>query len=432
MHRKPNAISLFSSSGIGDIALKKIGINVIIANEMLSDRCSLFRRNYPDTFMVEGSITEKKLEIIDRTKSALNNTILDFALVTPPCQGMSKNGRGKLLSEIKAGRRPKVDSRNLLILPALEVLSELQPETIIFENVSEMVNTNIPFQGEILPILDVIRQSLKNYLVEASVLEFADYGIPQRRLRLITIATRHEALIEHHAKHGTLFPKQTHSNKASSGLQNWISVSDTISTLEPLDAKSKTFSLSDPLHKVSALDAKKYWWVSNTIKNDSAFNNQCVVCRFDGNQSHSNKRDSNGVNKSSDSTPIYCQKCKSLLPRPTVERDGKLRLMSGFTSAYKRMDWNLPASAITRNFPYACSDNKIHPIQNRTLSIREACLLHSVQDNDFKFEDETGKVAKLKTIRDTLGESIPPMILEIILRNLLKISKGDYEINEGE
>ena len=161
MHRKPNAISLFSSSGIGDIALKKIGINVIIANEMLSDRCSLFRRNYPDTFMVEGSITEKKLEIIDRTKSALNNTILDFALVTPPCQGMSKNGRGKLLSEIKAGRRPKVDSRNLLILPALEVLSELQPETIIFENVSEMVNTNIPFQGEILPILDVIRQSLK-------------------------------------------------------------------------------------------------------------------------------------------------------------------------------------------------------------------------------------------------------------------------------
>ena len=90
--------------------------------------------------------------------------------------------------------------------------------------------------------------------------------------------------------------------------------------------------------------------------------------------------------------------------------------MSGFTSSYKRMDGNLPASAITRNFPYVCSDNKIHPVQNRALSLREACMLHTIADQDYLFEEKEGVEAKLTTIRNTLGESIPPMALEIIIK----------------
>ena len=52
----------------------------------------------------------------EETKKIVRNNKLDLALVSPPCQGMSKNGRGKLLSEIKAGRRPKEDPRNALII----------------------------------------------------------------------------------------------------------------------------------------------------------------------------------------------------------------------------------------------------------------------------------------------------------------------------
>ena len=188
------AISLFSSSGIGDLALRRLGIETIVANELLEDRCDLFERNFPESYLIRGSIIEKKLEIIKETKLRLNGRELDFALVTPPCQGMSKNGRGKLLFEIKSGRRPSIDQRNLLILPALEIIKELKPKTIIFENVSEMVNTNIPFKGQILPILEIIKLSLSDYFIEPKVIEFADYGIPQRRLRLITIATRNPNL----------------------------------------------------------------------------------------------------------------------------------------------------------------------------------------------------------------------------------------------
>ena len=161
MKKSLTAISLFSSSGIGDIALRKCGIDTIVANELLEDRCNLFKTNFPKTRMIQGPIDEKKSEIILETKCILKGKKLDFALVTPPCQGMSKNGRGKLLAEINAGKRPKVDPRNLLILPALEIINELEPTTVIFENVSEMINTSIPFDGNVLPIVEIIKTQLK-------------------------------------------------------------------------------------------------------------------------------------------------------------------------------------------------------------------------------------------------------------------------------
>lgn len=430
MENAHTAISLFSSSGIGDIALKKCKIKTVVANELLGDRCALFRRNFPETILVEGSIEERKLEIISETQKALEGQALDFALVTPPCQGMSKNGRGKLLAEINAGRRPKIDPRNLLILPALDILKALKPTTIIFENVSEMVNTSIPFDGGVVPIIKIIETELEEYQVEAKVIEFADFGIPQRRLRLITIATRHERLKTHFINFGSLFPEPTHSKNPDGNRKDWVTVKDIIYNTEALDGVSKLRSDDDPLHKISRLDEKKYWWVKNTPPNKSAFDNQCVNCGFDGNKTHTSKKDDKGVNKASSETPLHCKKCGSLLPRPSIEKSGKLRLMSGFTSAYKRMDWNLPASAITRNFPYVCSDNKIHPEQHRTLSIREACMLHTISETDYCFETAVGEPAKLTTIRDTLGESIPPMVLQILIEHLKNIADPAFHQND--
>ena len=43
-------------------------------------------------------------------------------------------------------------------------------------------------------------------------------------------------------------------------------------------------------------------------------------------------------------TPIYCDACGELLPRPTVtEKSGEVRPLKGFHSAYRRMRWDQPA-----------------------------------------------------------------------------------------
>lgn len=415
------AISLFCSSGIGDIALKRIGIRVLVANELITERCELFERNFPECTLIRGSIWDKKDEIINTTKTVLQNQELDFALVTPPCQGMSKNGRGKLLAEIKAGRRGTVDERNQLIIPSLEIIKELNPTTVVFENVPEMIDTIIPYNGTVIGIIDLIKSELQNWHVEEKIVEFANYGIPQRRQRLITIATQNPAHHDYFKKNKTLFPQPTHSQKESLFTHRWRTVRDVIGDLEPLDGNKKPKSKKNLLHFVPKLDDRKYLWVSHTPEGKTAFDNQCYKCGITENLTHTSKKNVDGVNQASTETPIYCFQCGELLPRPVTLVKGQPRLMKGFTSAYKRMSWDLPASAITRNFPYVCSDNKIHPSQHRSLSVYEACLLHTIKNNEYIFEYKNGKTAGFTAIRDTLGESIPPQFLEILFKHLSSI-----------
>ena len=47
--------------------------------------------------------------------------------LSPPCQGMSSNGAGRISAAIREGKRPKEDERNRLILPGIEVLEALKP-----------------------------------------------------------------------------------------------------------------------------------------------------------------------------------------------------------------------------------------------------------------------------------------------------------------
>ena len=60
-----NAISLFSSSGIGDLGLKANNINTVIACELLKGRMDLFHCNYPTTKCFQGDIWKLKNSIID-------------------------------------------------------------------------------------------------------------------------------------------------------------------------------------------------------------------------------------------------------------------------------------------------------------------------------------------------------------------------------
>ncbi len=139
-------------------------------------------------------------------------------------------------------------------------------------------------------------------------------------------------------------------------------------------------------------------------------------------------RHSSGINRTNKNTPLYCIKCGSLLPRPyTVNQDKTIRIMSGFTSAYKRMNWDLPASTLTRNFSYPCSDNKIHPEQNRVLSLAEACKLQTISDFEYYWGEiiingQKYKQASDTTIRDAIAESVPPLFMYKLGQYILEIS----------
>ena len=412
-------LSLFASGGIGDLALRAAGVEVLVANELLPDRAQTLAANFPEAEVIIGDVRALENELLAATRRRLAGRELDVLFATPPCQGMSKNGRGKLLQGVRQGKKPELDARNQLILPALRLAAALRPRLVVFENVPEMAQTWIADDdGALRPVLEVVAARLGDgYRGGAAVVEFADYGVPQRRQRLITAYFRADQPgVE------PLMPPRTHAREPGPGERRWVSVLEALAGTPPLDAgQAATATSSLPFHRVPLLDAKKHFWVRHTPPGRGAFDNQCVApdCGFQGNPTHGSRHDAAGINRASAETPLYCGRCGALLPRPTVEVDGELRLMSGFTSAYKRMRGDLPASALTRNLSYACSDQKLHPTEHRVLSLHEAFLLHTVAAYPFDWVRADGQRLSDGSIRDMIGESIPPRGLQAIFDHLL-------------
>lgn len=421
-----NAISLFSSSGIGDLGLHKNGIETVVACELLKERAELFQVNNPNSKVFNGDIWELEDEIVDYYQTNFKEKPF-IILATPPCQGMSSNGMGKMLNDFRKGLRPKYDERNRLIIPAIHIIKKLRPKWIIFENVSNMVNTLIYDEKDnLVNIIDYIHEELGDeYIGEPQIINVADYGVPQNRVRLLTVFSRTKKGKKYFTNNKTFIPEQTHSKEGDLLTSKWLTLRDTIGDLPSLRAeKGKNESKENLLHKVPILDEKKLFWLDNTPEGKSAFNNQCInqECLYQENSLHGSRHNVEGINKSKTDTPLYCQKCGSLLPRPYVEDkySGEKRLMKGFVSAYKRMYWDEPASTITQNFQYVSSDNKVHPTQTRVLSLLEALRLQTISDYEYTFK-VNNKLVKDGLIRDSIGESVPPHIIDLIVKNILQI-----------
>lgn len=428
MENTLNAISLFSSSGIGDLGLHVNHIQTVVACELLEERMNLFQHNNPNTKCFCGDIWNLQDNIVEYYKMNYKKPPF-LILATPPCQGMSSNGMGKMLSDYRKGLRPKYDERNRLIIPAIRIIKALQPQWVIFENVANMCNTLIYDENDkLVNILDYIYCELgEDYVGESQVIDCANYGVPEHRIRLLTILSKSKIAKEYFSKNKSFLPNATHSQNGDSFTQPWITLEDAIGGLPPLRAeKGKNIDNGNSLHKVPVLDEKKLWWLDNTPEGSTAFNNQCVNpnCGYQGNILHGAKHNKEGINKFNEDTPLYCEKCGYLLPRPFVEEKGtnEKRIMKGFTSAYKRMLWSEPASTLTQNFQYACSDNKVHPSQTRVLSLWEGLVIQTISSYPYSFKID-GKQVRDGLIRDIIGESVPPKVIDLLCKNIVEIEK---------
>jgi DNA (cytosine-5)-methyltransferase 1 len=420
--RRPKAISLFSSAGIGELGLKKNGIEIVLSNEIDERRHQIYEHNFPGTECIQGDIREHTNEILDFWRNGFQGEDLFLAYATPPCQGMSTNGVGRLRYGVRTGERSPVDERNRLIIPAMDVITELRPRWVVLENVPGMAKTKINDEdGRLVNILKHIEQRLGGeYVGRGEVVACEDYGVPQTRRRLITIYTRDPGGIEYFNRNGsTFFPEALRKSR--------VTLREAIGHLPPLDAVSGKESRTDfhPLHYVPVMKPEKYWWISHTPEGDTAFNNQCVnpACGFQGNERYRDVHENGGLRRNGD-TPVHCSRCGELLPRPSlVDRNtGVRRLIRGFHSAYRRMKWDMPATTLTQNFLYEASDNKVHPDQNRVLSIYEALILQTIAEYEYDFGPGGTRVPD-PWIAEIIGESVPPRLIDMICAMMLEVSQ---------
>jgi len=408
------SISLFSSAGIGDLGVEYgCNIPVIISAELLQKRCNLIRHNYPNCEVVMGDLRKTKMQVISKARHILNKKRPLLITLSPPCQGMSTNGAGKISAQVKKGKRPKHDERNKLLLPGLEIVQNLQPEYFFIENVPNMKNTVISLEKrgpkKLLQLIPVYVG--KGYEIISFVVDFTRYGVPHNRKRLITIGRR--------------IGRGQSKIQCLNSAPEWFdsgSIEDIVDIRKAIGHLVRTRK-KDVLHYSPKMNPKHIEWASH-------------IPKYSGETAHLNACTNQNCKHVDDFKIVTCTKCSTLLPRPhVVNNDGSIRAISGYKTSYRRMLPNEPASTITMNSGVASSDNKLHYSQNRVLTLREILILSTVYDlpakKGFKPFPWSGKYDFSKSmkhsdyrlqknlIRQALGESIPPLAMQRIVNSIV-------------
>jgi DNA (cytosine-5)-methyltransferase 1 len=330
---------------------------------------------------------------------------------------MSTNGAGKIAAEVKKGNRPQEDERNKLLIPGLKVVKSLQPEFFLVENVPNMKNTVISWKrNKPKRLIELIPTSVgTGYEIHSFVIDFANYGVPHHRKRLITIGRRtgaKKSTLSEHSKPPHWFNSGSESEQ--------ISVSEAIGNL--LRTKK-----SDPLHRTPKMNERHIFWASHIPKNS-------------GNTAHMNACSNTSCKHIDEFRVVVCTKCGELLPRPHVmQKDGVVRAIKGYKTSYRRMSPHSPANTITMNSGVPSSDVKLHYNQARVLTLKEIMVLSTFHDITNKKTTQTahewaGKysfdcvmaekdyILQKNIIRQSLGESIPPLAMQRMVKSLI----GDW------
>ena len=177
-------LSLFANIGVAEAYLKEIGFNVAVANELEERRAILYSKIYPETHMICGDITDKK--IFARIVKESIDSGVDIIMATPPCQGMSTVGQ-KLADDV----------RNKLVCQVIESVKEIKPKYVLIENVPSFFSTEIVVGEEKILIPELLDKEVGGeYLIQKTVIDTKDYSVPQTRKRAIVLMTRNDQKVE--------------------------------------------------------------------------------------------------------------------------------------------------------------------------------------------------------------------------------------------
>lgn len=193
----PTAISLFSGAGGLDYGFEAAGFETRVCVEIDADACEALRSNRPWTVLQADALQVPASKILGAAR--LQRSEADILIGGPPCQPFSKSGywaRGKALR--------LEDPRAATLAAFMRVWEEALPRTVLLENVPGFAYRG---QSEALEFIKTrveqinVRQGTR-YLPQWSVLNAADFGVPQIRRRFILVASRVGEAFE--------FPEQTH------------------------------------------------------------------------------------------------------------------------------------------------------------------------------------------------------------------------------
>ena len=186
---KPKIISLFSGCGGLDLGFHSQGYETVWANDYAEWACKTYKKNIGD-FIVHGDIEK----IDPYTDKSIPDC--DIILGGFPCQDFSM-----------IWKQPGLNGeRGNLYKSFLRFVDAKKPKAFVAENVKGLLTANK--KKAIQQIVEDFEKIAPGYIVKPKLYNFADYGVPQFRERVLIVGIRVDTGF--HFEH----PNPTHGKKA--------------------------------------------------------------------------------------------------------------------------------------------------------------------------------------------------------------------------
>jgi len=336
---KINAVDLFCGAGGLTYGLNSGGINVLAGID-LDPACEYpYSTNNSAKFILKNIADVSGEEI----KQFFPKNEYSLLAGCAPCQAFSSYTQAKKIPH---------NAKWSLIRHFLRLIGEIKPDFVTMENVSNLTKEQIFCEF-------VSKLEANKYYVWYNIVNCSQYGVPQKRQRLVLIASRIKRI-------GLLDCCQTAP----------VTVREAIGNLPPL--MSGEVSLHDNLHKASAL---------------SPLN----LKRIRASRPGKTWRD---------------------WPDELVAECHRLDSGKTYPGVYGRMEWDDVSPTITTQFFGFGNGRFGHPEQDRALSLREGAILQTFPPS-YKFVRPEVQ-ATMKTIGRLIGNAVPVKLGESIAKSLLK------------
>lgn len=355
-------VSLFSGGGGLDIGFKSEGYKIIWANDNMENAVRTYKANISDNIIC-ADINEVNIETIPKA---------DIVIGGPPCQSFSL-----------AGKRHTEDARGKLVWRYIDIIKHVMPKAFVFENVTGLLSAKDKSGHKILPkLIDTFKDI--GYTVNYKVLNAADYGVPQRRRRVIIVGLL--------GGDKFIFPDPTYNEDGTNGLKKYVSTSEAIGDL--------IGKLEDNGSKIYSCKAKNDFQRLMRDGQSSTFDHYPP--------------------KMSELDKFIVEHVKpggNYMDIPTTVNSKRIRRLQkdgGHTTCYGRLSPDKPSYTINTYFNRPNVGCNIHYAENRLITAREALRFQS-------FPDWYKIVSTSKQDRNTIiGNAVPPLLGRAIAKQLKK------------
>lgn len=364
-------IDLFAGCGGMSLGFELAGFAPSIAVEKDDWASETYRKNHPTVNVVTEDITQILSPEIRFPEAKGVVGIIGG----PPCQGFSLSG----------GRDPK-DPRNSLFTDYMRFVDAFRPRFFVLENVPGILSARTRKGESVKEVIKSVAKKL-NYNTHMVVLNAADYGVPQSRVRVFFIGI-HETL----PFNPMLLtpPPSTH--------QAQITLREALSDLPSIEAGEK----GDGLPYISSPQNAYQAWcrqnASETVINHVAMRHTPrLISRF---------------------SVIKCGESLADVPPEHMQRKrGNAAEISGKT--YSQNNMRPFPDRPSPTIPACFQSNFVHPFHNRNYTAREGARIQSFPDSYvFCGRRTTMSWEKNLSQYQQIGNAVPPLLAKAIADNI--------------